>query len=176
MKLLADDLTHLYVTQPVRRSRLYTTESKRNIKLSKKYLIICGLGGFVIDGYYWISVAEGLVLVRVTFVMRNVDSVFWLQDVPIPVTAWVCRRSLVGIAGSNSAGAWISLSFECCVLSGRGLCDGPIPHPEKSYRSACVLQVWSMQQWTLHLQGIGKQKSRLRKKERKKERKLQYVW
>jgi len=52
MKLLADDLTHLYVTQPVRRSRLYTTESKRNIKLSKKYLIICGLGGFVIDGYY----------------------------------------------------------------------------------------------------------------------------
>jgi hypothetical protein len=24
--------------------------------------------------------------------------------------AWVCRRSLAGIAGSNSAGAWTSLS------------------------------------------------------------------
>jgi len=22
---------------------------------------------------------------------------------------------------------------ECCVLSGRGLCDGPITHPEESY-------------------------------------------
>jgi len=23
---------------------------------------------------------------------------------------------------------------ECCVLSGRGLCDGPITYPEESYR------------------------------------------
>jgi hypothetical protein len=26
----------------------------------------------------------------------------------------------------------------CCVLSGRGLCDEPIPHPEESYRLWCV--------------------------------------
>jgi hypothetical protein len=26
------------------------------------------------------------------------------------------------------------------VLSGGGLCDGPIPHPEKSYRLCCVLE------------------------------------
>jgi hypothetical protein len=26
-----------------------------------------------------------------------------------------------------------------CVLSGRGLCDGPIPRPEESYRLWCVL-------------------------------------
>jgi hypothetical protein len=26
----------------------------------------------------------------------------------------------------------------CCVLSGRGLCDGPIPHPEECYRVWCV--------------------------------------
>jgi hypothetical protein len=24
------------------------------------------------------------------------------------------------------------VSCECCVLSGRGLCDGPIPRPEES--------------------------------------------
>jgi hypothetical protein len=24
----------------------------------------------------------------------------------------------------------MSVSCECCVMSGRGLCDGPIPHPE----------------------------------------------
>ena len=28
----------------------------------------------------------------------------------------------------------MSFSCECCVLSGRGLCDEPIPHPEESYR------------------------------------------
>jgi hypothetical protein len=30
--------------------------------------------------------------------------------------------------------------FSCTVfvLSGRGLCDGPIPRPEKSYRLWCV--------------------------------------
>ena len=25
---------------------------------------------------------------------------------------------------------WLSVSYECCVLSGRGLCDGPIARPE----------------------------------------------
>ena len=47
---------------------------------------------------------------------------------PIPVTprskAWVCGRSLAGIVGSNPAGAWVSVSCECCVLSGRGLSSG----------------------------------------------------
>jgi hypothetical protein len=27
---------------------------------------------------------------------------------------------------------------QCFVLSGRGLCDGPIPRPEESYRLWCV--------------------------------------
>jgi hypothetical protein len=41
--------------------------------------------------------------------------------------------SLAGIAGSNSAGGRRSASCECCVLSARGLCNGPIPRPEESY-------------------------------------------
>ena len=28
---------------------------------------------------------------------------------------------LLGLGGSNPAGAWMSVSCECCVLSGRGL-------------------------------------------------------
>ena len=28
---------------------------------------------------------------------------------------------------------------ECCVLSGRGLCDGLITRPEESYRLWCVI-------------------------------------
>ena len=31
-------------------------------------------------------------------------------------------------------GAWIFVCCECCVLSGRGLCDGLITRPEESYR------------------------------------------
>ena len=30
----------------------------------------------------------------------------------------------------NPAGAWMPVSCELCVLSGRGLCDGPITRPE----------------------------------------------
>jgi hypothetical protein len=32
----------------------------------------------------------------------------------------------------------MSVSCECCVLSGRGLCDGLVPRPEDSYRVWCV--------------------------------------
>jgi hypothetical protein len=52
--------------------------------------------------------------------------------------AWVCGRSLAGKVGSNPAGAWMSGSCECCVLSGRGLCVGLITRPEESYRVWCV--------------------------------------
>jgi hypothetical protein len=37
-------------------------------------------------------------------------------------------------------GAWMFVSCECCVLSGRGLCDEPISRPEESYRLWCVSQ------------------------------------
>jgi len=36
-------------------------------------------------------------------------------------------------------GAWMSVCYECCVLSGRGLCDGMITRPEESYRLWCVV-------------------------------------
>ena len=35
--------------------------------------------------------------------------------------------------------AWISVCCECCVLSGRGLCDELITRPEESYRLWCVV-------------------------------------
>jgi hypothetical protein len=35
-------------------------------------------------------------------------------------------------------GAWMSVSCECCVMSGRGLCDDLVPRPEESYRLWCV--------------------------------------
>jgi hypothetical protein len=34
--------------------------------------------------------------------------------------------------------AWMSVSCECCVLSGRGICDELVPRPRESYRVWCV--------------------------------------
>jgi hypothetical protein len=40
----------------------------------------------------------------------------------------------------SPSGAWIFVFFECCVLSGRGLCDGLVTRPRESYRLWCVVQ------------------------------------
>ena len=57
---------------------------------------------------------------------------------PVPVAALskaqVCGPSPAQIVGSKPTGAWMSVCFECCVLSGRGLCDELITRPEESYR------------------------------------------
>ena len=60
-----------------------------------------------------------------------------MASVPIAVAArskgWVCGRSLAGIAGSNTAGGtWMDVSCECCVLSGKGLCDWLITRTEST--------------------------------------------
>src|SRR5215470_10337116 len=45
---------------------------------------------------------------------------------------------LLGLRVRMPLRAWMSVSCECCVLSGRGLCVGLITRPEKSYRVWCV--------------------------------------
>jgi len=59
----------------------------------------------------------------------------WCLPVPVAARskAWIYGRSLAGIVSSNPAGG-VGVCVECCVLSGRGLCDGLITRPEKSYR------------------------------------------
>jgi hypothetical protein len=72
---------------------------------------------------------------------------FTLEPIPLAsrCKACVCGRSLAGIAGSNSAGGIDVCLLLVFVLSGRGLCDGPIPRPEESYRArayvcVCVIE------------------------------------
>jgi hypothetical protein len=43
-------------------------------------------------------------------------------------------------------GTWMSVSCECCLLSGSGLCCGQVTPPEASYRVWCV---W-VRSWNLH--------------------------
>jgi hypothetical protein len=38
-----------------------------------------------------------------------------------------------------SPGAWMFIWCDCCVLSGRDLCNKPITHPEESYQLWCVV-------------------------------------
>jgi len=45
---------------------------------------------------------------------------------------------LLGMRVRIPPGAWMSVCCECCVLSGGGLCDGPITRPEEFYRLWCV--------------------------------------
>jgi hypothetical protein len=48
------------------------------------------------------------------------------------------RRSaaarFLGLRVRITPGAWMSVCCECCVLSGRGLCDGLITRLGESYR------------------------------------------
>jgi hypothetical protein len=81
-----------------------------------------------------------------------------VRTLSIPVAeqskARVCCRSLTGVVGSNPANikilqSWMSVSCECCVLSGRGLCAEPIALPEELYRRWCFvfLVIQKAQEW-----------------------------
>jgi hypothetical protein len=53
------------------------------------------------------------------------------------------RHRYAGIMDSFPAWSKDVWLLWVCLLSGRGLCDGPITRPEKSYRMWCVQWVWS---------------------------------
>jgi hypothetical protein len=48
---------------------------------------------------------------------------------------------LLGLPVRIPSGTWLAVSCECCVLSGRLLCVGPITQREESYLVWCVLSV-----------------------------------
>jgi len=53
--------------------------------------------------------------------------------------AWVCGRSHAYIVGSNPTGG-MNVACECCVMSGRGLCDELITRPEECLELWCVIE------------------------------------
>jgi hypothetical protein len=83
------------------------------------------------------------------------------------------RRSaaprLLGLWVRIPPAAWMPVSRECCVQSGRDFCDGVITRPEESYR---VWRVWvwsrSLERWD-HDPKMGRIATR--RKDRKKENK-----
>jgi hypothetical protein len=91
---------------------------------------------------------------------------------PIRHSSAVAR--LLGLRVRIPPEAWMSLCCECCMLLGRGLCDGPISQPEESYHvcvcvCVCVMIVIRCSYNPLHLQwGGGRGQI---EKEKNKERK-----
>ena len=66
---------------------------------------------------------------KVQYIVGHCRAVF----VAAPSKAWVCGRLLAEIAGSNPAGGHgYHLLSVLPVLSGKGLCHGPITFPEES--------------------------------------------
>ena len=57
-------------------------------------------------------------------------------------TQWPSSRRPVGLRVRILPGAWMPLTCGCCVLSGRDLCERPIPGPQVCYPLWCVT-VWS---------------------------------
>ena len=53
---------------------------------------------------------------------------------PIPLAARSTAARLLGLRVRFPPGSRMSLSWGCCVLLGRGLCDRPITRPVESYR------------------------------------------
>ena len=94
-----------------------------------------------------------------TTAVRAVDiSVFCPCKVPEWRSQWprgLKRRSavarLLGLRVRIPPGAWMSVCWECCVLSGRYLCDELITRPEESYWLWCVvvrdLETSRMRSW-----------------------------
>ena len=64
---------------------------------------------------------------------------------------------LLGLRVRIPLEAWMSVACECCVLSGRGLCDGRIRRPGEFHRVCVSLSVVRRISNPLHLQWVGRQ-------------------
>ena len=82
-------------------------------------------------------------IIRVRTKATEFSLVHWM---PISWSQW--PRGLRGRSTAASLlrlwvrippGVWMTVCGECCVLSGRGLCDALITRPEESYRLWCVV-------------------------------------
>ena len=79
---------------------------------------------------------------------RNLCRSQWPRGLRRRSTAARLLRSWVRIPQE----VWMSVCCECCVLSGRGLCDELTTRPEESYRlwcvAGCVIETSSMRSQT----------------------------
>jgi len=61
------------------------------------------------------------------------------HNLPVPVAARSKAAGLLRLWVRIPRRTWVFVCWECCVLSGRGLCDELITRPEKCGASLCVI-------------------------------------
>jgi hypothetical protein len=70
---------------------------------------------------------------------RERETEKFLRELIINKLRYICESRLLRSWVRIPPGAWIFVCCECCVLSGRGLCDELITRPEEYYRPWCVV-------------------------------------
>jgi hypothetical protein len=93
-----------------------------------------------------INISVGFRLIRFIFVKEFTHNflhlIIWCRSQwPRGLRRGSAVARLLGLRVRICQGTWMSVCCDCCVLSGRGLCVGPITRPEESYREWCVLSV-----------------------------------
>jgi len=111
---------------------------------------------------------------RVTTQLQLINISIYLCNVVGSRSHWPCClrcgstvARLLGQWVRIPPGAWMFVSFECSVLSGRGLCVGLIAHPEKFYRVCVCLNVIVKRQqrgFTRGCRAVGGNTSRAKNK------------
>jgi hypothetical protein len=90
-------------------------------------------------------------------ILRCLLYIAFQQATYVRSKAYLCGRALAGIMGLNPTGGMDICLLCVFVLSGRGLCDGPIPRPEESHRLWCVSECYKVKiKKPRHLLRVGR--------------------
>ena len=99
----------------------------------------------------WMSVSCECCVLWVLCVVCCECCVLWVIGLCygcLSLVSAVCCECCVSYVVRYRAVLWMSVSCECCVfLSGRCLCDRPIPRPEESYRVWYMSVISKPQPW-----------------------------
>ena len=86
-------------------------------------------------------VSSNIVAIVLFFMDRGMKATTWVKNrgshistPPRGLRRMSAADRLLGLRVRISPETWMPLCYECCALSGRGPCDGPIPNPEETYR------------------------------------------
>jgi hypothetical protein len=96
--------------------------------------MVYGLSNLILECFSWAGGGnlEVVFIYKISyfsFILLYRDQSEWPRGIRRRSTAARPLRLWVRIP----PGAWMFICCECCILSGRGLCDGLITRPEESY-------------------------------------------
>jgi hypothetical protein len=129
--LVSQNMNHHYVETVTREAILFISKDYGSIP--KPFLNAGTERGKETDSkQQFYSVSVGTMLVH----WMTANKFIKIMPLPVPVAARSKRRRSAAVHLPSlwvriPKEAWMSLCCECCVLSGRGLCDKLIPRPEE---------------------------------------------